>query len=658
MSWEVRTMPFEISSSDKKGWFSLTLFRKNWGRFWPLAVGYGLIQFFMLPLPLFLESGRIGRKNMENWVSSGLRSGTNYAALLGLAFGILAAMALFSYLMNSRSAGMLHALPLRREGLFLTNWVTGLSFFLLPNALVTLLTFTGEGLCGYVSVELTLRWFALHTVSAMFFFCFGVCCAMFTGHILALPVFYGVLNVLVMGLSALIDNALSILLLGYAGSNAMYSDLTVWLTPAWFLHEYMTMVEWNGSYGIAVGTAAALGYSIVGGAVFTFIAVLAYHHRQLERAGDVVTVAWIRPVFQNGVGVCVGLTLGTVLYNYFFQGLGAWGFVLLVSLCAVVGAFVGRMFLKKTLRVFAEGWRACVVLGLCMLALLGGARADLFGYQRWTPDPERVESVIITSVSTAPYDDGGRSMHLKDPELIREFVAVHAGAVADLSRMEELEKGGYYYTEDEEGYATAGTFMLRLYYQMDSGREIARKYYAIPIAAGELADPASYAARFQALLNQPELVRQAYLDWMDSSPEMTVTPVGGWLSRAGATEDPTLDYAGANLLWQAFLEDLEAGRIHRYLLDDKERAENCYYTDVNFTLNLVMEDPDGERETRSRDLCVTVQRSATAMMKALEELGMTDLLTQRGEPGEYARGVVTEDHRIYEAAEPELKVVG
>ena len=201
MSWEVRTMPFEISSSDKKGWFSLTLFRKSWGRFWPLAVGYGLIQFFMLPLPLFLESGRIGRKNMENWVSSGLRSGTNYAALLGLAFGILAAMALFSYLMNSRSAGMLHALPLRREGLFLTNWVTGLSFFLLPNALVTLLAFAGEGLCGYVSVELTLRWFALHTVSAMFFFCFGVCCAMFTGHILALPVFYGVLNVLVMGLS-------------------------------------------------------------------------------------------------------------------------------------------------------------------------------------------------------------------------------------------------------------------------------------------------------------------------------------------------------------------------------------------------------------------------------------------------------------------------
>ena len=38
-------------------------------------------------------------------------------------------------------------------------------------------------------------------------------------------------------------------------------------------------------------------------------------------------------------------------------------------------------------------------------------------------------------------------------------------------------------------------------------------------------------------------------------------------------------------------------------------------------------------------------------LRALEELGLTDLLTQRGEPGEYARGVVTEDHRIYEAAE-------
>lgn len=646
MSWEVRTMPFEISSSDKMGWFSLTLFRKNWGRFWPLAAGYGLIQFFMLPMGLFLEADyRSG--SVEGWINAVLRNGTNYAALLGLVFGILAAMALFSYLMNNRAVGMLHSLPMRREGLFLTNWVTGLSFFLFPNALVTLLAFAGEGLCGYVAVKLTLRWFALHTVIAMFFFCFAVCCAMFTGHILALPVFYGVLNILVMGLSTLIDNALSIVLLGYEGSHAMYADLTLWLTPAWHLHELVTRMDWNGTYSIAAGTAAALGYSIVGGAAFTLIAVAVYHHRQLERAGDVVTVAWVRPVFQYGVGVCLGLTLGTILYDNFFRSLGPWGFVGLVCLCAVAGAFVGRMFLKKTLRVLGEGWKSCAALGFCMLVLLGGARADLFGYQRWTPDPDKVERAIITSVSSAPRDGASSSMAIEDPELIRELIAVHAGFTADLGRVERFMRDGEYLV-DEEGYTTSSGFMIRIYYHMEGGREIARKYYSIPVTSEELADPESYAARLQALLNRPELLRESYLDWMDSSPEVKTTPVGGWLSNTRQAEDPTLDYAGANLLWQAFLEDLEAGRIHRYLLDNREREENCYYTDVIFTLNQTWIGKDGERETRSRDLCVTVQRSATAMMKALEELGLEETLARRGDTGTYTREVVTENYHIYE----------
>lgn len=645
-----------FSENDKRGWFSLTLFRKNWSRFWPLAAGYGLIQFFLLPVELFLGRESVGREHMVTWVYDTLRNGASYAVLFGAAIGLFAAMALFSYLMNHRSAGMLHALPIRREGLFLTNWVTGLSFFLVPNALVTLAAFGAEGLCGYVAVKMTLRWFALHTVIAMFFFCFATCCAMFTGHILALPVFYGVLNILVMGLSMLIDNALSVLLLGYEGSHAMYADLTMWLTPAWHLHNLVTMVEWTGAYSIADGTAGALGYSIVGGAAFTLIAVAAYHHRQLERAGDVVTVAWVRPVFQYGVGVCVGLTVGTFLYDNFFRRLGAWGFAALVCLWAVVGAFVGRMFLKKTLRVFAEGWKGCMAFGVCMLVLLGGARADLFGYQRWTPDPDKVERVIITSVSSAPYDGASSSMAIEDPELIREMIGIHAGFTADLDRMERVQRDGSYYEMDEENYETSSSFMLRMYYKMKDGREVARKYFAIPVTAGELADPTSYAARFQALLNRPEVVRESYLDWMDTDREVTTTPVGGWLTNIRGEEyERELDYDGAELLWAAFLEDLEAGRIHRYLLDDRERAENCYYTDVNFTLNQTWVDQEGKRKNDSRSLCVTVQKSATSMMKALEELGLKDLLAQRGEPGEYTH--VTENYRIQEVVGPANNVV-
>lgn len=625
-------MPF--SENDKKGWFSLTLFRKNWARFWPLAAGYGLIQFFLLPMDVIAEMGYAvsSGSDLSRRVANELLAAAAWAPLMGFVFGCLAAMALFFYLMNSRPVGMFHALPIRREGLFLTNWLTGLSFFLLPNAGITLITLAVEGFFGAWQPGLTLRWFALHTVVTMFFFCFGVCCAMFTGHILALPVFYGVLNGLVAGLSMLADNAMDVLLVGYAGNDLFGSDLTRWCTPLWHLMWKIREInEVNGVYDTASGTSIALGYSLVLGAAFTLIAVVVYQHRQLERAGDVVTVGWVRPVFQWGVGICAGLAVGTILYEQFFRRQGAWAFVAAVVLCALLGAFIARMFLKKTLRVFAEGWKSCVPVGLAMLLLLGGARADLFGYQRWTPDPGQVESAYLGNLGSAPYDSGHSGVEITDPELIREIVAIHGELVRDLDTLERTRwRGAEYRTSPGGDWEVSTATGLRLEYRMKDSSFENRWYTGIPISEELLADPDSYAARLQALLNKPEVLWETYLGWTRGQE---VTVASGWLSNVSYTEenrgeaDLTEDQAKA--LWEAFLEDLDAGRIHRYLLDGKERVENCCYTDVEFTLNLTYRLPTGERDVQTSHMTVTLQRSAGSMMKVMEREGLSELILSR-----------------------------
>ena len=632
MNWEVRIMPFEISSSEKKGWFSLTLFWKNWSRFWPLAAGYGLIQFFLLPMNMVTElSYAVGvSSDLSRRMAGELCSAAVWAAPLGLIFGLLAAMALFYYLMNSRSVGMFHALPIRREGLFLTNWVTGLSFFLVPNALITLVTLAAEGVFGGVWPGLTLRWFALHTAVAMFFFCFATCCAMFTGHILALPVFYGVLNGLVAGLCMLVDNAMDVLLVGYTGNGLFNSPMTRWCTPVWHLMwKIQDVNETEGVYYTASGTSIALGYCLVLGAAFTLIAVAVYQHRQLERAGDVVTVGWVRPIFQWGVGLCTGMALGTILYENFFRRQGAWAFVAAVVLCAVLGAFIARMFLKKTLRVFAEGWKSCAAVGLCMLLLLGGARADFFGYQGWTPDPAEVERVYLGNTQTVPYDSGRSGMDITDPVLIAEAVALHGELVKDLDVLERARWNGGLYSTSPEGWEESTGTGLRLEYAMKDGTYVSRWYTSIPISTEALADPNTYAARLEALLNRPEVLRESYLGWMEGQ-ETSVT--AGWLSNVNTQEnrgEANLTEEQARALWEAFLKDLDAGRIHRYLLDSRERAENCYYTDVEFTLNLTYYLPGGERETSANHMDVALQKSAASMMEVLEREGLDGLLLSR-----------------------------
>ncbi len=630
-------MPFETLFSKGKGWFNAALFRKNITRFWPILALYTAIQFLSLPTELILLSGMREWTNLRQDVGNAIMGATSTSVPMGGIFGLLVAMALFSYLMNNRSAGMLHALPIRREGLFLTNWLTGFAFFIVPNAVVALISLAAQGVCGALFPLLTFRWFALHTVIAMFFFCFAVCCAMFTGHILALPAFYGILNLLVFGLSMLADNAMNVLLVGYGGNRLASSAVTKWCTPAWHL---MNQVNHSSFYDGTPwfdpsATAIALGYCVVLGAAFTLIAVVTYQHRQLERAGDIVTVGWVRPVFQYGVGVCVGLTLGTILYENFFRSFGPWALVVGVALCAVLGGFIARMLLKKTLRVFANGWKGCAALGVCMLVLLGGARADLFGYQRWVPKASQVESVYVGAVSSAPWDSGSSGLNLEDPEEIQAILRLHTTLVEHLNELEDARQRDTY-GWDEENFETASATWLRIEYYMTDGSVQTRTYYDVPITSQALSQPDTYAAQLQALINQPQLVMRSYLG-QNVDPEDVVAS-SAWLTNVSEPDDAQpsgqdldLTTRQCQTLWAAVVEDLEAGRFHRYLLEDRERNENCYYTDLHFSLTQPYYDVNGVRSTSNWDLRITVQKSATATIKALEEMGLTDRLSGRND---------------------------
>ena len=126
MSWEVRTMRSGTS------FFNAALFRKTFLRFWPIWALYTAGWTLVLPLRLWADAMRRSAwtapelsehlQNAVNGIPGLLEPGVPLAAGAGL----VCAMAVFSYLYSSRSACMMHALPLRREALFLTQYLAGL----------------------------------------------------------------------------------------------------------------------------------------------------------------------------------------------------------------------------------------------------------------------------------------------------------------------------------------------------------------------------------------------------------------------------------------------------------------------------------------------------------------------------------------------------
>ena len=225
MSWEVRTMGSGTS------YFNMTLFRKNLARFWPIWGLYALIWVVLLPAGVLLRRDVWDKGNAWEFPLVLLDGSRNMALVLAFLFGILCAMAVFSYLYSVRSVGMLHALPMRREGLFLTNYLSGLAFLWVPNFGVFLLALAAEALNGTVVFSSLFTWLVVTCLLCLFFYSFAVFCAMFTGHILALPAFYLILNFLAAAITYLLESIAREFLFGFNGAE-WAEKWAMWFTPA------------------------------------------------------------------------------------------------------------------------------------------------------------------------------------------------------------------------------------------------------------------------------------------------------------------------------------------------------------------------------------------------------------------------------------------
>ena len=134
-------------TSSFKGLFSPALFRNDLSRFWPLWALYFAAWLLAMPAVQLLEL--FGRNHQ--WMdpsdlrANALRGVTEMASggalIVSVAFGCLFAVALFSYLTNARAVGFTHALPVRREGLFLTHYISGAAVFLTVHVRVQQLLF-------------------------------------------------------------------------------------------------------------------------------------------------------------------------------------------------------------------------------------------------------------------------------------------------------------------------------------------------------------------------------------------------------------------------------------------------------------------------------------------------------------------------------------
>ena len=561
-------------------YFNRELLRGALQRTWPLWAAYTLIWLFLLPVTLFIRlSDRhivYSRPTLSyELLNTGLPTGVMMAAV----FGIFFAMAMFAYLTNSRATNGMHAMPIRREGLFLTHYLAGLFCqvvtLLVSFALAALVTAAFGVFDGY-AVGMGLL---LCVLLVLFFYSFGVLCMVCVGQILAGAVFYGILNFLFVGMEALLRSFAGNFLYGYDGRSSAFS--TAPLSPPVEIASSLSVsyvydgIDPIGVRVLYLGTFAAYAAA---GLVLAALALLLYRKRRSEMTGNTVAIGWLRPVFKYGVALCSAFSLGQLLSYFVFEltdstyTAGALiGTIACMIFAGLIGYYAAEMLLKKSFRVFKTSWKGALATSAVLILIGLSFPLDLTGYQTRVPEQNDIVSATVNLY-------GGNvsgSFDLSGQESIALLRDAHCAVITDKARQTEYNRRYVPFDGD--------TCMLRITYELADGTELFRSY-DLSTDEALLSDPSSPESALTKLANCTEITRARVLGgWVpDHLEELRIT--GGYLNcsyysdgKYSHSQEAELNAAQANSAFTALMQDCDAGSIESADLFAAEEDDCEYY---------------------------------------------------------------------------------
>lgn len=580
-------------------YFNRDLLRGALLRTWPLWAAYTLIWLFLLPVTLFIHlSDRhivYSRPTLSyELLNTGLSSGVMMAAV----FGIFFAMAMFAYLTSPRATNGMHAMPIRREGLFLTHYLAGLFCqvvtLLVSFALAALVTAAFGVFDGYaVGTGLLLC-----VLLVLFFYSFGVLCMVCVGQILAGAVFYGILNFLFVGMEALLRSFAGNFLYGYDGRSSAFS--TAPLSPLVEIVRSLSVVYVYDDAGTRFGTSyysmtydgidpiGPIGVRVFGlgtlaayaaaGLVLAALALLLYRKRRSEMTGNTVAIGWLRPVFKYGVALCSAFSLGQLLSYFVFEltdstyTAGALiGTIACMIFAGLIGYYAAEMLLKKSFRVFKTSWKGALATSAVLILIGLSFPLDLTGYQTRVPEQNDIVSATVNLY-------GGNvsgSFDLSGQESIALLRDAHCAVITDKARQTEYNRRYVPFDGD--------TCTLRITYELADGTELFRTY-DLSIDEALLSDPSSPESTLTKLANCTEITRARVLGgWVpDNLEELRIT--GGYLNcsyysdgKYSHSQEAELNAAQANSAFTALMQDCAAGSIESADLFAADENDCEYY---------------------------------------------------------------------------------
>lgn len=475
----------------RTSFFNGTVYKKNLTRFAPVWLCYTLC--LILGMVLMYTNGG----NTKNyWFASHMAEMIPIMGLVNLAYALLVAQLLFGDLFNSRMCNALHAMPLRREGWFFTHVLSGLTFSMVPTAVMSALSLpllAGSLFSG--AWKLGFYFFAAANLQYLCFFGIAVFSVMVTGNRFTMVAGYGMINFGACIVYWLIDTLYTPMLYGVITPTALMENLTplLHMTDQQYA-KFETLSKLQETFGTKLENATAT-FQLTGewwrlfacagvGIAFALAALLLYRIRDLECAGDAVAFKVLVPAFQIPCAIVVAAAAQFFLENF----LNVYGYNFLVMGAGlIVGWFAGKMLIERTTRVFRlKNWYGLIGLTAAIALTLLATYADILGIEDSQPNLEDIKSISFGTSYTANTDlteEADFEAILRLQRLALEDQVEDAGAYVEengqLVKYNLSEAYQAYLNSDdakEPDLERVYAAQVVIYYELDNGKLIKRRY--------------------------------------------------------------------------------------------------------------------------------------------------------------------------------------
>ena len=393
----------------KISFFNKTIFLKNVTLYWPI---WGVYAFFVLmyqPIIYWIATSMSLRyeqftqaQKLQDLIST--LNFSPYVILIALT-ALISGMALYSYLYNSKSANMIHSLPVDRTQLYGTALISGWSFLIAPLFLSAVLM-TILAICNGIP-EIGYIWLFFLCAAGLAFIAFAIVtiCAMFTGHIVVLPMYVIVVNYLSWIVYYLVEIIITTFGYGVQSLSATAETIARILNPLEFFHDNVYFAEiykpdsMDELMGVNLNGWQYILLYLALAVVFYVAAYVVYKTRKIESAGDFLTVKWVKPIFKGAIGILGGVYAGMVIREVLLEtrlGCGVVTFVALMLICGAICYFIADMFIKKSFHVFQKrNWLGCGIFSVILLTFFGGMYGIAEKYESYVPNQSDIKSASI-----------------------------------------------------------------------------------------------------------------------------------------------------------------------------------------------------------------------------------------------------------------------